>query len=215
MTQLILIRHGETQWTAERRYQGHSDTDLNPAGRAQARALARRLLALKWDILYTSSLNRARQTAEGIAARAGKNPRVDSRLVEFGFGRWEGKTAGEIFKKKDPAFRHWCRGEWVRPPGGEKKETFRKRIAGFLRDVLKRHPGKKVVVVSHGGAIKMMISKLLDLPFRSFWSFRVDPASVSIVHFQGKFTQLIFLNDTSHLRKPTGRAPWRIPFQEK
>ena len=200
-TRLILIRHGETRWTREKRYQGSTDIFLTPKGKRQARAAAKRLLARGVDILYTSSLTRARETGAAIARVIRKKPQAAPRLNEINFGTWEGKTAAELLKTKDKAFRRWERGEWVTPPGGESKAAFRNRIAGFLREVLKRHQGKTMALVSHGGPIKMMIYHLLKLSSLSLWAFRVDPASISVVEVAPRFAQLVSLNDTSHLGK--------------
>lgn len=195
---LILVRHGETPWTMIRRFQGHTDTSLTPRGRGQARAVAKRLRALKPDLLYCSALRRARETAEAVGAVTKLKIRTDARLNELGFGRWEGKSADELFKSGDPVYRQWCRGRRVNPPGGETLECFEKRIASFLKD-LRRSPAKRVAVVAHGGSIKLLIYKLLKLPFRSLWSLRIAPASVSQVFVFPEFCQLASLNDTAHL----------------
>ena len=199
MTELFLIRHGETPWTRAKRYQGSTDIPLNAKGRHQARATAKRLLARHPDILYTSTLKRSRETGEIIAQAFRKRPCVDPRINEIDFGSWEGKTAKELLRHRDRAFSHWVRGEWVTPTGGETKSAFRKRIAHFLRDVLKHHQGKKIAVVSHGGPIKMIIFELQKLSSLSLWALRVDPCSFSVVDVFPDFSQLVTLNDTAHL----------------
>ena len=194
MTTFIFIRHGETLWTQQKRYQGHSDIRLNARGRGDAKRAANMVRAYGIDILYASPLARARETAEIIAGRIQKKPRPDARIREISFGRWEGRTAQQILKDRDPVFRKWCRGIWVTPPDGESRALFQRRVASFLRDCLRRHPGKKVAVVSHGGTIKMMIFELLKLRKISLWSIRVDPGSVSVLTVYRDFTQLVLLN---------------------
>ena len=198
-TRLILIRHGETLWTRERRYQGHSDTLLSSHGKKQVLQLAQVLRTAGIGILYTSSLQRALQTAAVISKMTRIKPRVDSRLGELFFGRWEGKSAAELSAEKDPIFRQWCRGRIVTPPGGESLRSLRARTSGFLKSCLRRHPGKTVAVVSHGGPIKTLLFEALKLPARSLWSIRIDPASLTVLDFYPHLTQLVCLNQTSHL----------------
>lgn len=200
-TTFFLVRHGETAWTAERRYQGCSDTSLSPFGKLQARELSKRVKKMKIAKVYTSGLTRAKQTGQAIARMLGQNPVIDSRLNEFGFGKWEGKTAKELFQAKSPAFLKWCSGQWVNPPNGEKLTAFKRRVRGFLLSVLKKHKGKSILVVSHGGPIKMLVFEALKLPFRSFWNLRIDTASISVITCYPGFTQLTALNDIAHLNK--------------
>lgn len=196
-TRLILIRHGETPWTRERRYQGHSDTRLSSRGKKQVRHLAKIVRRLGIHVLYTSSLQRARQTAAVISKVTRVRPRVDSRLGELFFGRWEGKSAAELNAGKDPVFRQWCLGRIVTPSGGESLTSLRARTSRFLKDCLRRHTGKTVAVVSHGGPIKTLLFEALKLPARSLWSLRIDPASMTVLDFYPHFTQLVSLNQTS------------------
>ncbi len=197
---LILVRHGETPWTLDRRFQGHTDTQLTANGRKQARAAAKQLRALKPDLLYCSALWRARETAQFAAAACGLKIKADARLNELGFGRWEGKTAGQLTAEGDRIYRRWCRGLRTNPPGGETLKHFEARIVSFIKD-LRRSKAKRIVIVSHGGPIKLIIFRLLGLPFKSLWSLRLDPASVTQVTVFPEFSQLMKLNDTAHLDK--------------
>ena len=202
MTHLILIRHGETAWTRERRYQGNSDTPLNARGRREARALARWLCGYRIDALYTSTLSRARATGEIVSHAARRKIKTDSRLNELAFGKWEGRTAAELLAGKDPAYRKWCAGKLVSPPGGEKFADFRRRTGEFLRDVLKDNPRKTTAIISHGGVVKMFLFHALRLPLRSLWTFRIDTGSISILSVYPHFIQCAAVNDISHLGKP-------------
>ena len=199
MVRLILVRHGETKWTAERRYQGHCNTPLTAQGCRHAAKAARALQAVPVDFIYSSTLGRARETAQFIKKILRRPVRHDSRLNELSFGRWEGRTAREIMRAGDRTYRAWIAGRKVSPPGGETLASFQKRTARFLREICLRHKGKTVVLVSHGGTIKMMLCRLLKLPFRYFWVFRVDPASISVVRSDGKFSECVCLNDRGHL----------------
>jgi alpha-ribazole phosphatase len=207
MTHLILIRHGETEWTSLKRYQGHSDTLLTTRGRKQMKAVARALKDLKIDFLYASPLKRAHESAQIIAHAIGKKPRPDSRLREIHFGLWEGRTAEELYREREPTFMQWSKGKLVSPKGGENISVFRKRVRSFLKDCLKRHSEKTVAVVAHGGPIKMLIFEALKLSSHSLWSLRVEPGAISALSFCPHFSQLVCLN----LVTPLTRAmPWLV-----
>lgn len=183
MTRLILIRHGETAWTRQKRYQGRTDIPLSPSGKKQIVQLSKRLRRCRIHFFYSSALTRATQTAAILSK--GRKTRVvrDERISEFNFGRWEGKTASELLRAKDPSYKKWCQGRWVNPPGGETIRSFKKRHRDFLAAILKKHEGKTIAIVSHGGPVRMMLIQSLGLPWRFFWKLHIEPASVSVLHF--------------------------------
>jgi alpha-ribazole phosphatase len=199
MIHLFLIRHGETEWTAEKRYQGRTDIPLSLIGKKQARDVAKRLKALSIDAIYSSPLKRASESAQIVSSINNKKVTHLSGLRELSFGKWEGKTAAELIQMKDAKFLKWSRANWVTPPGGESLAAFRKRIKAAMSEIIRKNKGKRVAIVSHGGAIKMMIFEALKLPLRSLWSFRIDPASISLLTIAPDFAQLTFLNDRTHL----------------
>ncbi|MDX6402179.1 MAG: glucosyl-3-phosphoglycerate phosphatase [Gaiellaceae bacterium] len=153
MTTLLLVRHGETDWNREGRWQGMSDTSLNELGRDQARALASSLDGTV-DAVYSSDLTRARETAEILAGKLGLEVRLDPRLRERGFGSWEGLTTPEIEERFAETHRLWRAGESSGAEDAEPFEAFSERIEAFLGDVVEQHPGEEVLVVSHGGSIR-------------------------------------------------------------
>jgi broad specificity phosphatase PhoE len=152
VTTLLLTRHGETDWNAERRWQGHSDPPLNERGREQARELAAALDGV--DVIYASDLARARETAEIVAARLGLEVRLDPRLRERAFGTWEGKSFDELEEHFPEALGRWRTGETHGPDDAEPYQDFSRRVGSFLEDVLSSHPGDHVLVVGHGGSIR-------------------------------------------------------------
>ena len=154
MTTLILVRHGETDWNAQLRWQGHSDTALNEAGREQARRLAGELEPV--NALYSSDLARASETAEIIAERLGLEVRLDPRLRERGFGSWEGRTAEEIEVSFPDEQRRWREGIGAGAHDAEQFEAFAARVGSFVDEVVPQHPGEDVLVVSHGGTIRVV-----------------------------------------------------------
>lgn len=171
---LYLVRHGETDSNAARRYLGWSDEPLNAVGLAQAQALAQRLSTASVTAIYSSDLPRAMQTAAAIAARHGLPVVSLPGLREADFGRWSGLTYTEIEAADPQALRAWLADpETVAPPGGETLAAVRCRALAALP----RQDG--AVVVSHGGALRAIISALTDRPF---WSAEVPPGSLTLLH---------------------------------
>ena len=199
MTELFLIRHGETLWTKEKRYQGHTDTDLTPHGKRQARALARRLRSVTFDAIYSSPLKRAHETAAILARAAGARFQMDAGLKEISFGDWEGRSAQELIKKRDRRFLGWQKGNFAKPPGGESMPHFKKRVGSFLGKILNRHPAGRLALVTHGGPAKIMLFEMLRLSMNFWWAFRVEPASLSRLLIAPGIRQVVLWNDLSHL----------------
>ena len=154
VTTLLLVRHGETDWNRDGRWQGHSDTHLNELGREQAARLADQLDAV--DVVYSSDLARARETADILAHRLGLEVHVDERLRERSFGAWEGKTGPEIEAEFADAHARWLSGEGPGADDAEAFGDFAARVHAFLDDVLARHPGETVLIVAHGGSIRVI-----------------------------------------------------------
>ncbi|MBV8256531.1 MAG: histidine phosphatase family protein [Actinobacteria bacterium] len=139
MTTLLLVRHGETDWNAEGRLQGHTDRPLNEFGRRQAARLAEELAGERIDAIWSSDLARARETAQIVAARLGLPVEFDTGLREKSWGNWEGLTAGE---------REQVEYE------GESTEAHRDRTLAALRRICELHPDDTVLVVTHGGSLR-------------------------------------------------------------
>jgi broad specificity phosphatase PhoE len=147
------VRHGETDWNRERRFQGHADPPLNETGREQAHALAAELAGEQIDVVYTSDLVRARETAEIIAARLGTEVVPLPELREIDVGDWEGLSWPEIEERFPEGARAWH----VNGAGWESGETYdelRERIVPALLRIARRHPAERVLVVGHGGTIR-------------------------------------------------------------
>jgi broad specificity phosphatase PhoE len=155
VTTILLARHGETDWNRDGRWQGHSNTSLNALGRQQAHQLADELTE-EIDVVYSSDLARARETAEIVANRLGLEVQGDPRLRERGFGSWEGLTGDEIEQRDGEALERWRAGEGPGAHDAEPYDAFAERMCSFLEDVLERHPGKHVLVIAHGGSIRVI-----------------------------------------------------------
>jgi broad specificity phosphatase PhoE len=154
VTTLLLVRHGETDWNRDGRWQGHSDTHLNDIGREQALRVAAELHDV--DVVYSSDLARARETAEIIAGALGLDVRFDPRLRERSFGAWEGLTAPEIEADFREAHARWLAGDGAGADDAEPFAAFGARVTGFLEEALERHPDETVLVVAHGGSIRVI-----------------------------------------------------------
>lgn len=139
MTTLLLVRHGETDWNAEGKLQGHTDRPLNDFGRRQANTLADRLAGEDIAAIYSSDLARAKETAEIVGARVGVPVVVDPDLREKNWGTWEGLTGDERLKVEF---------------AGESTEEHRDRTLRAIGRIVDRHPRERVVVVTHGGSVR-------------------------------------------------------------
>jgi broad specificity phosphatase PhoE len=159
VTTLILVRHGETDWNRDGRWQGHADPSLNDRGREQARALAGELAGEDVAAVYASDLARARETAEIVAARLGRPVAVDVRLREVDVGGWSGLTMAEIEARFPEEVARWRTEEPGHAfDGGETYSVMGERIIAALAEIVERHPGEQVVVVLHGGPIRAVLA---------------------------------------------------------
>ena len=153
MTELLLVRHGETDWNRDRRFQGHADPPLNETGREQARTLASELAGESLDAVYTSDLARANETAEIIAGRLGVPVVVDAELREIDVGEWQGLTWPEIEERFPDGVRNWQeRGHgWER---GETYDALGERVVRALGRIGAEHPAGRILIVGHGGTVR-------------------------------------------------------------
>jgi alpha-ribazole phosphatase len=160
MTTLLLVRHGETDWNAAGRWQGHSDVALNARGREQARTLSEELAEGEpVAAIYSSDLGRARETAEIIGARLGVPVGTDPRLREIFFGRWEGSTTAELEQRFPDEVAAWRADDGSsRFGGGETYVEMGERVVEALQEIAARHPDEAVVVVLHGGPIRGVLA---------------------------------------------------------
>jgi broad specificity phosphatase PhoE len=153
MATIFLVRHGQTDWNAERRWQGHADPPLNERGRAEARVLADRLAGRGLRRVYSSDLERARETAEIVGAALRLPVKLDERLREVDVGEWSGLTLTEVEERFPDGFRRRREGGtgWAE---GEPFDVMAERVLAALRDLAGRHGDEPVIVVTHGGPIR-------------------------------------------------------------
>jgi len=197
MLHFVLIRHGETSWTKQKRYQGTSNTRLNARGKKQIQAHAREVGRYKPHVVFSSSLDRCIESAEILCKPLKIKLKIDSRLNELDFGEWEGKTADELIKANNKRYDQWIKGKPVTPQGGENVMALRKRIRAFINHCNKKYDNKRIIIVTHGGAMRMFFIELLKFSMNTCFAFRIDPGTMSIISKYDYSTQLVLLNSTS------------------
>ena len=199
-TMVIVVRHGQTQWNCELRFQGHSDSPLSELGERQACALAQRLAALRIDALYSSDLGRALRTAQVIAAATGHEVTIDQRLRERNFGIFEGLTIDEIEARHPEVLASWrTRDPQYMIPGGENAESTYRRLVACLDELAERHAGKIVAVVSHGLALDAFYRHVADISLTAPRTLQLLNASLNTFYRNGKAWRLGALCDVAHL----------------
>ncbi len=162
MNELLLVRHGETDWNAQHRIQGSTDIPLNDEGRKQAGDAGRALSAYRWDALYSSTLSRARETARIIGAHIGiDSVATDERLIERHFGEAEGM----LIEQRRRAF-----PTGTQIPGAESWEAIGRRGAEALTDIVRAQPHRRSIVIAHGGLIKSVLAEITDGEFDQQWT---------------------------------------------
>jgi alpha-ribazole phosphatase len=207
---LWLVRHGETVWNRERRFQGARDVELSARGREQAAALASALAGHAFAALYTSPLGRARETAAACGAVLGLEATVAPDLREVGLGDWEGLTVDTVVERDGDGYWRWLtRPADHRPPGGEPMDAFQRRVTCALDGLGARHPGAAVLAVTHGGAIAAALCHCLALGLNALWRLRIENTSVTRLRWPAGRLQT--LNDTRHLAGTTVRAAATAP----
>jgi probable phosphoglycerate mutase len=176
-TRTLLLRHGQTSHSVRRVFSGSSDPLLTPEGRAQARAAAKRLADVPFDVVVASPRRRAIATAEQL----GREVLVDERLREVDFGDWEGRTFAEIREEWPEEMAAWLADEKVAPPGGESFAETELRVRDALDDLRERYAGGTVVVVSHVTPIKQLVRVALEAPPSALYRLHLDLCSLTTV----------------------------------
>ena len=171
MTRFILIRHGETDWNIEGRWQGQADVSLNKRGREQAVQTARALAGMKFSAIYSSDLSRARETAEALASVTNLEVQFDVRLREIYQGEWQGLLVSEIQVRYPEKFQQrMTKPMSVVPPGGETALQVMERVVTALEEIRQGHSNETVAVVSHGFTIACLLTHYRNLPIEKVWS---------------------------------------------
>jgi alpha-ribazole phosphatase len=195
---LLLVRHGETDYNQQWRFQGHSDLGLNQAGRWQAEGLRQRLEREPLDVVYTSVSKRAVATANIIARQRGLRVVPCENLAEIDFGKFEGLTYDEIVK----SYPDWKPDDFsFTAYGGESLEQLAQRIKAFADGLRSDNPAAAtILIIAHSGSLSVLLCVLLRIDIKSWQRFRLAPASLTVVEDFGQRPVLTLLNDVSHLK---------------
>lgn len=200
MTKLFLIRHGETLWNKELKYQGHADIALSPTGLKQAKLAADALSSQPISAVYASDLSRAIATAEKIAEKFQLSVQQKPGLREISFGLWEGLTYAQIEKKwPGKAKQLFEDATSIKIPDGETFSAVQSRTITALEEIITENEGKTVAVVSHGAAIRALLCGLLEIPLRNLWKLRQDNTAINVIECFGEKRVIARMNDTHHL----------------
>jgi broad specificity phosphatase PhoE len=201
MTELILVRHGETVWNVEKIYRGRADVNLDEVGIKQAELLGKYLGNWELEAIYSSSLKRALDTANIIARYHKIGVYIADGLIDFDYGEWQSLPEQEVRKLYPALLDKWHNNpQEVRMPGGESLADVRERAAGVVDDVLSKYEGS-VVLASHRVVNKVLICSLLGLDNSYFWNIKQDVGGITIFNYvDGRFV-LTRHNATSHLQE--------------
>lgn len=190
--ELILIRHGLTDWNEEGRLLGRTEIGLNARGRAQAETVAMALTPHTISAVLSGPLRRAQETAAPIAAAHGLGVQTENGLDEVWLRRWEGKTFAEI--RDDPDIRQYLADPLHTCGAFEPAAAVRERTVALVERLHNEHAGERIVLVSHGDPLRVLLSHFLAMPLAEYRRLRVTNGSVSVLRHDGRRWQLTLLN---------------------
>ena len=207
MVEIILARHGETDWNVAEVFRGRIDVELNETGRKQADLLGKYLRGIKIDAVYSSPLRRALKTAEVIAGYQALEVNIVRGLIDFDYGEWQGLSHQEVRDRYKELYAEWINHpDHVKMPAGESLEDVRERAMAVVNDIMERYDEGRVVLVSHRVVNKILICALLGLNNSHFWNIKLDTGGLTSFSYEGGRFILTKHNDTSYL-KPVQKAP--------
>ena len=200
MTRLLLVRHGETTWNDEACYQGQEDIPLSARGWMEAGCLAERLASESINAIYTSDSARAQDTAQVVARRIAKSLTLEPRLREANLGEWQGLTYEQVrqryFSDTDPLPVYFVDSP---PLGGECLRQLQVRLMSTIESIAAQHADESVLIVTHGGCLKVLLCTWLGIELSAYWQLRFDSASITEVSLYPMGAIVSRLNDTAHL----------------
>src|SRR5579859_3644664 len=221
-TRIYLVRHGSTMLSAEDAFAGSTDVALSPEGRRQAQLLGERLVSDKISAAYCSPMGRTVDTARIIASQFGVQPETRDGLRELSHGHWEGMRRVDVEAKYPDEYASWEQDPFTfAPEGGESGLSVMARALPVIREVVVKHDGLNVLVVSHKATIRLIISSLLGFDARGYRD-RLDqqPASLNVLDFKDPVrARLMLFNDISHYADQPQRSQsqlskwWDVPEQ--
>ena len=200
MTELILIRHGETDWNVQGRFQGQIDVPLNALGQRQAQRMAERMARERVDVLYCSDLLRTRQTAEPAARKLQLQAAPDAGLREQHFGILEGLSFDEVQARHPRQLADWLLYDPdYALPEGESVRSFHARVVGAVQALAARHAGQTLAVVTHGGVLDMVFRTVHGLPLQGPRNCPIPNAGLNRLRVEGDTIEIVSWADDAHL----------------
>lgn len=200
---LVLLRHGETSWTLERRFTGGRDIPLSASGQAQAEAIAAALAGQTIAAVYASPLERTRTTAEIVAKPHRMPVQVAADLREMGFGAWEGLTRDEVVRRDADAWATWRTApHTLVAHGGERLTDVAARVRAQTDAFRTAHDGETIVVVTHAIVVRLTVLDALGLGPERLWSVDASPAGITEIELGADWTTVHRMNTLAHLAEP-------------
>jgi len=201
MTSIYLVRHGQTAWNKEEIFRGRRDIPLNETGLKEAELAGEYFRGLEIDAIYSSPLSRAWQTAEKIARVRSLEVEPLDGIIDMSFGSWEGRTLEEVKKTEGELYPLW-RDEphLVQFPGGESLDEVRARSMAALGELIRSHPEKTIVLVSHRVVNKVLICAILGLDNSHFWQIGQDTTAINLIRYKNGKYVLALMNEACHLK---------------
>lgn len=202
ITRIVLIRHGETPWNKEGRFQGQSDIGLLPEGIKQAEKLARKFPLNHVDAIYCSDLKRAESTAEPIAERFKLHLQPVAKLREMCFGQWEGVKVEEVNEKWPHVVNDFFGNpQSVDIPDGENLQQVQDRAVAAVKDILAQNKGKNIVIVAHGAVNRAILSYMMHVPIEHSWAIMQSNTAYNVISYDNDKDMFYIetINNASHL----------------
>jgi probable phosphoglycerate mutase len=217
-TQILFIRHGETDWNRIKRIQGHLDIPLAVSGIEQARRLAQRLAAEaaqgnRLEAIYSSDLQRAQQTAQPIATVLGLPVQLREGLRERSYGAFQGYDPDQIAERYPDEYARWqTRDAAFAPTDGESLRVFYRRVVEAIKPIVAAHPGGRIACVAHGGVLDCVYRFARELTLEIPRDYALLNTSINVVDFDGAQAKVVSWADVAHLDAPSDDdTPGRVP----
>ncbi len=201
MNVFYIVRHGQTDWNLLGKTQGHGDSSLTKEGISQTNSLADFLENENIDMIFSSDLGRAIQTADIIGNKLGLNINKTESLREMNFGLWEGLLIDEIKNNHKEIYDTWRNAPHLANiPGGETLDIIKDRVDRFINDINKKYDNKKILLVSHSITVRVMLLSFLNSPMENIYRIKQDNTALNIVEFRSYGPVVTKMNDTNHTK---------------
>jgi len=212
MTSIYLVRHGQTAWNKEEIFRGRSDVPLNETGLREASSAAEYFRGMEVQAIYSSPLSRAWQTAQKISEVVRREITPLEGINDMSFGKWEGQPLRDVQKNHNEMYRQWIEApHLLKIPGGESLDEVRTRAMAALEEVIRSHPQKTLILVSHRVINKVLICGILGLDNSHFWQIGQDTTAINLIRYRNGTYALSLLNESCHL-KPLQDTKIKIDF---